>query len=114
MDLISLTQAGIHVVATSVRSDEDRCNMLKRYAHQVVLLFDGDAAILPPPCVASSSYCGPRHAVSLPLSTTPTPSSAYNLRTTEAPNRLSRSSTYLEQPAQRHDLSTSRGDPRSA
>ena len=46
MDLISLAQAGIqHVAATSGTAlTEDHCNMLKRYAHQVVLLFDGDAA----------------------------------------------------------------------
>jgi DNA primase len=46
MDLISLAQAGIqHVAATSGTAlTEDHCRMLARYAHQVVLLFDGDAA----------------------------------------------------------------------
>ena len=46
MDLISLTQAGIqHVVATSGTAlTEDHCRLLARFARQVVLLFDGDAA----------------------------------------------------------------------
>ncbi len=46
MDLISLAQAGIqHVVATSGTAlTEDHCRLLARFAHQVVLLFDGDAA----------------------------------------------------------------------
>ena len=46
MDLISLVQAGIqHVAATSGTAlTEDHCRTLTRYAHQVVLLFDGDAA----------------------------------------------------------------------
>lgn len=46
MDLISLVQAGIqHVVATSGTAlTEEHCRLLTRYAHQVVLLFDGDAA----------------------------------------------------------------------
>ena len=46
MDLISLVQAGIeHVAATSGTAlTEDHCRTLARYAHKVVLLFDGDAA----------------------------------------------------------------------
>ncbi len=46
MDLLSLVQAGIeHVAATSGTAlTEDQCRTLARYAHQVVLLFDGDAA----------------------------------------------------------------------
>jgi DNA primase len=46
MDLISLAQAGIeHVAATSGTAlTEDHCRTLARYAHKVVLLFDGDAA----------------------------------------------------------------------
>ena len=46
MDLISLAQAGIqHVVATSGTAlTEDHCRLLARFARQVVLLFDGDAA----------------------------------------------------------------------
>ena len=46
MDLISLAQAGIqHVVATSGTAlTEDHCRTLARFARQVVLLFDGDAA----------------------------------------------------------------------
>ena len=46
MDLISLAQADIqHVVATSgTAMTEDHCRLLARFARQVVLLFDGDAA----------------------------------------------------------------------
>ncbi len=46
MDLLSLVQAGIeHVTATSGTAlTEDQCRTLARYARQVVLLFDGDAA----------------------------------------------------------------------
>ncbi len=46
MDLLSLVQAGIeHVVATSGTAlTEEHCRALSRYAHRVVLLFDGDAA----------------------------------------------------------------------
>ena len=46
MDLISLVQAGIqHVVATSGTAlTEDHGRLLARFARQVVLLFDGDAA----------------------------------------------------------------------
>ena len=46
MDLLSLIQAGIeHVAATSGTAlTEDHCRILGRYAHKVVLLFDGDAA----------------------------------------------------------------------
>ncbi len=46
MDLLSLVQAGIeHVVATSGTAlTEEHCRSLARYAHRVVLLFDGDAA----------------------------------------------------------------------
>ncbi|CAI8026494.1 DNA primase [Geodia barretti] len=46
MDLISLAQAGIqHVVATSGTAlTEDHGRLLARFARQVVLLFDGDAA----------------------------------------------------------------------
>lgn len=46
MDLLSLVQAGIeHVVATSGTAlTEEHCRALARYAHRVVLLFDGDAA----------------------------------------------------------------------
>ena len=46
MDLLSLVQTGIeHVAATSGTAlTEDQCRTLARYAHQVVLLFDGDAA----------------------------------------------------------------------
>ncbi len=46
MDLLSLVQAGIeNVVATSGTAlTEDHCRALARYAHRIVLLFDGDAA----------------------------------------------------------------------
>ena len=46
MDLLSLVQAGIeYVVATSGTAlTEDHCRALARYAHRIVLLFDGDAA----------------------------------------------------------------------
>ncbi len=46
MDLLSLVQAGIeNVVATSGTAlTEDHCRALSRYAHRIVLLFDGDAA----------------------------------------------------------------------
>jgi DNA primase len=46
MDLLSLVQVGIeHVVATSGTAlTEAHCRVLARYAHRVVLLFDGDAA----------------------------------------------------------------------
>ena len=46
MDLLSLVQAGVeHVAATSGTAlTEDQCRTLARYARQVVLLFDGDAA----------------------------------------------------------------------
>jgi DNA primase len=46
MDLLSLVQAGIeHVVATSGTAlTEEHCRSLARYAHRVVLLFDGDTA----------------------------------------------------------------------
>jgi DNA primase len=46
MDLLSLVQAGIeNVVATSGTAlTEEHCRMLGRYAHRIVLLFDGDAA----------------------------------------------------------------------
>jgi len=46
MDLLSMVQAGIeNVVATSGTAlTEDHCRALARYAHKIVLLFDGDAA----------------------------------------------------------------------
>ena len=46
MDLLSMFQAGIeNVVATSGTAlTEDHCRALARYAHKIVLLFDGDAA----------------------------------------------------------------------
>ncbi len=46
MDLISLSQAGVeHVVASSGTAlTDDQCRLLGRYAREVLLVFDGDAA----------------------------------------------------------------------
>ena len=132
MDLISLAQAGIqHVVATSGTAlTEDHCLTLARYARQVVLLFDGDAAGstaamrglavllgtgLPSLAVFLSKGLDVRF-ISLPAGHDPDsfvqkhgPDALLN----QAEEAQSVLNFYLEQLAQQHDLSSVEGRSRA-
>ena len=117
MDLISLAQADIqHVVATSGTAlTEDHCRLLARYARQVVLLFDGDAAGSTAAMRACEALLGTGLAarvVSLPSEHDPdtfvqTHGSDELLKRAE--NAQSVLDFYLEQLAQQHDLSSVEG-----
>ena len=117
MDLISLAQADIqHVVATSGTAlTEDHCRLLARYARQVVLLFDGDAAGSTAAMRACEALLGTgldARVVSLPSEHDPdtfvqTHGSDELLKRAE--NAQSVLDFYLEQLAQQHDLSSVEG-----
>ena len=122
MDLISLAQAGIqHVVATSGTAlTEDHCRLLARFARQVVLLFDGDAAGSTAAMRALEVLLGTgldARVVSLPSEHDPdtfvqTHGSDALLKRAE--NAQSVLDFYLEQLAQQHDLSSVEGKARAA
>ena len=121
MDLISLAQAGIqHVVATSGTAlTEDHCRLLARYARQVVLLFDGDAAGSTAAMRACEALLGTgldARVVSLPSEHDPdtfvqTHGSDELLKRAE--NAQSVLDFYLEQLGQQHDLSSVEGKARA-
>ena len=121
MDLISLVQAGIqHVAATSGTAlTEDHARLLARYAHQVVLLFDGDAAGSTAAMRGLEILLGTdldARVVSLPPEHDPDTfvqehgSDALLERTEKAQSVLD---FYLEQLALRHDLSSVEGKSRA-
>jgi len=121
MDLISLVQAGIqHVAATSGTAlTEDHARLLARYAHQVVLLFDGDAAGSTAAMRGLEILLGTdldARVVSLPPEHDPDTfvqehgSDALLERTERAQSVLD---FYLEQLALRHDLSSVEGKSRA-
>jgi len=121
MDLISLSQAGIqHVVATSGTAlTQDHCRTLARYAHKVVLLFDGDAAGSTAAMrgleVLLSTGLDAR-VVSLPPEHDPdTFVQEYGPDTllARAENAQSVLDFYLEKLAQHHDLSSVEGKSRA-
>ena len=121
MDLISLAQTGIqHVVATSGTAlTEDHCRLLARFARQVVLLFDGDAAGSTAAMRALEVLLGTgldARVVSLPSDHDPDtfvqehgPDSLLK-RTEKAQSVLD---FYLEQLAQQHDFSSVEGKART-
>lgn len=121
MDLISLAQADIqHVVATSGTAlTEDHCRLLARYARQVVLLFDGDAAGSTAAMRACEALLGTgldARVVSLPSEHDPdtfvqTHGSDALLKRAE--NAQSVLDFYLEQLARQHDLSSVEGKARA-
>lgn len=121
MDLISLAQAGIqHVVATSGTAlTEDHGRLLARFARQVVLLFDGDAAGSTAAMRALEVLLGTgldARVVSLPSEHDPdtfvqTHGSDALLKRAE--NAQSVLDFYLKQLAQRHDLSSVEGKSRA-
>ena len=122
MDLISLAQAGIqHVVATSGTAlTEDHCRLLARFARQVVLLFDGDAAGSTAAMRALEVLLGmglDARVVSLPSEHDPdTFVQEYgpDALLKRAENAQSVLDFYLEQLAQQHDLSSVEGKNRAA
>ena len=117
MDLISLAQAGIqHVVATSGTAlTEDHCRLLARYARQVVLLFDGDAAGSTAAMRACEAVLGTgldAHVVSLPSEHDPdtfVQAHGSDALLKRAENAQSVLDFYLKQLAQQHDLSSIEG-----
>ena len=121
MDLISLAQAGIqHVVATSGTAlTEDHGRLLARFARQVVLLFDGDAAGSTAAMRAVEVLLGTgldARVVSLPAEHDPDtfvqehgPDSLLK----RAENAQSVLDFYLEQLAQQHDLASVEGKARA-
>jgi len=121
MDLISLAQADIqHVVATSGTAlTEDHCRLLARYARQVVLLFDGDAAGSTAAMRACEALLGTgldARVVSLPSEHDPdtfvqTHGSDALLKRAE--NAQSVLDFYLKQLAKQHDLSSVEGKARA-
>ena len=122
MDLISIAQAGIqHVVATSGTAlTEDHGRLLARFARQVVLLFDGDAAGSTAAMRACEALLGTgldARVVSLPAEHDPDSfvqehnSDALLKRAENAQSVLD---FYLEQLAQQHDLSSVEGKVRAA
>ena len=122
MDLISLAQAGIqHVVATSGTAlTEDHGRLLARFARQVVLLFDGDAAGSTAAMRACEALLGTgldARVVSLPAEHDPdTFVQEHNpdALLKRAENAQSVLDFYLEQLAQQHDLSSVEGKARAA
>ncbi len=121
MDLISLAQAGIqHVVATSGTAlTEDHCRLLARYAHQVVLLFDGDAAGSTAAMRACEALLGTgldARVVSLPSEHDPdtfVQEHGSDVLLKRAENAQSVLDFYLKQLAQQHDLSSVEGKARA-
>ncbi len=117
MDLISLAQAGIqHVVATSGTAlTEDHCRLLARYARQVMLLFDGDAAGSSAAMRACEALLGTRldaRVVSLPAEHDPdsfVQEHGPDALLKRAENAQSVLDFYLEQLAQQHDFSSIEG-----
>lgn len=121
MDLISLAQAGIqHVVATSGTAlTEDHCRLLARYARQVVLLFDGDAAGSTAAMRACEAFLGTgldTRVVSLPSEHDPdtfVQAHGSDALLKRAENAQSVLDFYLKQLAQQHDLSSVAGKARA-
>ena len=117
MDLISLAQAGIqHVVATSGTAlTEDHCRLLARYARQVVLLFDGDAAGSTAAMRACEAFLGTgldARVVSLPSEHDPdtfVQAHGSDALLKRAENAQSVLDFYLKQLSQQHDLSSVEG-----
>ncbi len=122
MDLISLAQAGIrHVVATSGTAlTEDHGRLLARYARQVVLLFDGDAAGSTAAMRACEALLGTgldARVVSLPAEHDPdsfVQEHGPDALLKRAENAQSVLDFYLKQLAQQHDLSSIEGKARAA
>ncbi len=121
MDLISLAQAGIqHVVATSGTAlTEDHGRLLARFAHQVVLLFDGDAAGSTAAMRACEALLGTgidARVVSLPSEHDPdtfVQAHGSDALLKRAENAQSVLDFYLKQLAQQHDLSGVEGKARA-
>ena len=121
MDLISLAQAGIqHVVATSGTAlTEDHGRLLARFARQVVLLFDGDAAGSTAAMRALEVLLGTgldARVVSLPAEHDPdtfVQAHGPEALIERAENAQSVLDFYLEQLARRHDLSSVEGKGRA-
>ena len=121
MDLISLAQAGIeHVVATSGTAlTEEHGRLLARFAHQVVLLFDGDAAGSTAAMRACEALLGTgldARVVSLPSEHDPdtfVQEHGSDVLLKRAENAQSVLDFYLEQLAQQHDLSSVEGKARA-
>ena len=121
MDLISLAQAGIqHVVATSGTAlTEDHGHLLDRFARRVVLLFDGDAAGSTATMRALEVLLGTgldARVVSLPSEHDPdsfVQKHGPDALIERAENAQSVLDFYLEQLAQRHDLSSVEGKGRA-
>ena len=121
MDLISLAQIGIqHVVATSGTAlTEDHCRLLARFARQVVLLFDGDTAGSTAAMRGLEVLLGAgidARVVSLPSEHDPDTFVQMHgpevlIKRTE--NAQSVLDFYLEQLAQRYDLSSVEGKGRA-
>ena len=117
MDLISLAQAGIqHVVATSGTAlTEDHGRLLARFARQVVLLFDGDAAGSTAAMRGLEVILGTgldARVVSLPAEHDPdtfVQEHGPDALLKRAENAQSVLDFYLEQLAQQHDLSSVEG-----
>jgi len=122
MDLISIAQAGIqHVVATSGTAlTEDHGRLLARFARQVVLLFDGDAAGSTAAMRACEALLGTgldARVVSLPAEHDPdtfVQEYGADVLLERAENAQSVLDFYLEQLAQQHDLSSVEGKARAA
>ena len=121
MDLLSLVQTGIeHVAATSGTAlTENQCRTLARYARQVVLLFDGDAAGSTAAMRGLEVILGTGldvRVVSLPTGHDPD-SFVQKYGPDEllkrAENAQSVLDFYLEQLAQQHDLSSVEGKARA-
>ena len=121
MDLISLAQAGIqHVVATSGTAlTEDHGRLLARFARQVMLLFDGDAAGSTATMRALEVLLGTgtdARVVSLPTEHDPdtfVQAHGSDALLKRAENAQSILDFYLEQLAQQHDLSSIAGKARA-
>ena len=121
MDLISLAQAGIqHAVATSGTAlTEDHCLLLARFARQVVLLFDGDAAGSTAAMRGIEVLLGTgldARVVSLPSEHDPdsfVQEHGPDALLKRAESAQSVLDFYLEQVAQRYDLSSVEGKSRA-
>ena len=121
MDLISLAQAGIqHVVATSGTAlTEDHGRLLARFARQVVLLFDGDAAGSTAAMRGLEVILGTgldARVVSLPAEHDPdsfVQEHGPDALLKRAENTQSVLDFYLEQLAQQHDFSSVEGKARA-
>ena len=120
-DLISLAQAGIqHVVATAGTAlTEDHCRLLARFARQLVLLFDGDAAGSTAAMRALEVLLGTSldiRVVSLPSEHDPDSfiqEHGLERLLNQAENAQSVLDFYLGRLAQQHDLSSMEGKGRA-